>query len=217
MNEALCSILSGEEDWHFDSEGRSIRFNKDGTGELECRCNLNFWILAELEWKSIQPPGNESGRTSASPGHATTTKNDSSQPKLLGQIDLEITLTRRLAGRAHRWAEAHPSNAEHMNKNLTDDAYRTKSYTVRIERGNFIQPCYIGDQNLDTPRYSLRLLFDKSPYPPRSEWESPQGAPDEGRFWDHVEFVGRAAPDSARRQTPMNDPSASSWNSCIVS
>ncbi|KAI1129040.1 hypothetical protein F5Y10DRAFT_161693 [Nemania abortiva] len=216
MNEALCSILSGEEDWHFDSEGRSIKFNKNGTGELECRCNLNFWILAELEWKSIQPRNREIGRTSASSTHTTATKNDSRQPEILGQLDLEITLTRRLAGRAQRWAETHASTAEQMNQNLMDDAYRTKSYAVRIERGNFIQPCYVGSSNLDRQRYSLRLLFDKSPYPPRSEWKDPQGAPDEGRFWDHVEFVGRAAPDSARRQKPMNDPSASSLSDCIV-
>ncbi|KAI3340806.1 hypothetical protein F4824DRAFT_401190 [Ustulina deusta] len=217
MNDALSSILCGEEDWHFDSEGRSIRFNKDGTGELECRCNLNFWILVELEWKSLHPQNKEPGPRSASLDQTTTTKSGSGQPELLGQLGLEITLTKRLAGRARSWAEEHPSNAELLNKNLTDDAYRTKSYTVRIERGNFIQPCYIGSQNSDTPRYSLRLLFDKSPYPPRSEWVDPEGAPDQGRFWDHVEFVGRAAPDRARRQKPMNDPSASSWNSCIVS
>ena len=36
MNEALCSILSGEDEWCFDTEGRSIKFNKDGTGEV-CR------------------------------------------------------------------------------------------------------------------------------------------------------------------------------------
>ncbi|KAJ8121920.1 hypothetical protein O1611_g9976 [Lasiodiplodia mahajangana] len=217
MNEALCSMLTGEEDWHFDSEGKSIRFNKDGTGELECRCNLNFWILAEFEWKSIEPQDNGSSGASAGLGHTTAIKHDSSQPERLGQLDLEITLTRRLAGRARRWAEAHPSTAEQMNKNLTGDAYQPKSYNVRIERGNFIQPCYAGYQNSDMERYSLRLLFDKSPYPPRSEWRDPQGAPDEGKFWDLVEFVGRAAPDSAKRQRPMNDPSASSWNSCVIS
>ncbi|TGJ87995.1 hypothetical protein E0Z10_g718 [Xylaria hypoxylon] len=217
MNEALCSILSGEEDWHFDEEGRSIRFNKDGTGELECRCNLNYWILAELEWKSVKPQDTESSPTLGSSDQTTTVKNDSSQPELLGKLDLEMTLTRRLAGRARRWAELHPENEKYMNQSLTDDAYWTKSYTVRIERGNFIQPCYIGHQSSDTQRYSVRLLFDKSPYPPRPEWKNPQGGPDEGQFWDHVEFVGRAAPDSARRQRPMNGPTASSWNNCVVS
>ena len=36
MNEALCSILSGEDEWCFDTDGRSVKFNKDGTGEV-CR------------------------------------------------------------------------------------------------------------------------------------------------------------------------------------
>jgi hypothetical protein len=34
MNEALCSILCGEEAWHFSQQGMSIVFNKDGTGEV---------------------------------------------------------------------------------------------------------------------------------------------------------------------------------------
>ena len=35
MNEALCSILCGEDRWNFHMEdNRSIKFNKDGTGEV---------------------------------------------------------------------------------------------------------------------------------------------------------------------------------------
>lgn len=34
MNEALCSILCGEEEWWYDQDGRSISFNSDGTGEV---------------------------------------------------------------------------------------------------------------------------------------------------------------------------------------
>jgi hypothetical protein len=36
INEALCSILSREDEWCLDKEGRSIKFNEDGTGEV-CR------------------------------------------------------------------------------------------------------------------------------------------------------------------------------------
>ena len=36
MDEALCSILSGEYEWIYHEEGISIKFNKDGTGEV-CR------------------------------------------------------------------------------------------------------------------------------------------------------------------------------------
>ncbi|KAI0202314.1 hypothetical protein F4808DRAFT_449720 [Astrocystis sublimbata] len=210
---ALSFILSLEEEWHFDADGKSIRFNEDGTGELECRCNLNYWILAEFEWKDHPSPGSAVTQSDA------PTKNAINQPKLLRQDDIEITLTKRIPKSARRWAEANPSGAESMNKNLTDGAYRPKTYTVRLERGNFIQPAYIGSQNKDMPRYELRLLFDKSPYPPRSEWKDPEGASDEGQFWDIVEFVGCPAKDAdaAKRSAPMNDPSVSSWNSCVIS
>lgn len=38
MNEALCSILTGEGEWAFDFDGKYIKFNDDGTGEV-CSCN----------------------------------------------------------------------------------------------------------------------------------------------------------------------------------
>jgi hypothetical protein len=34
MQEALCSILSGEDQWSFAEEGRWIKFEKGGTGEV---------------------------------------------------------------------------------------------------------------------------------------------------------------------------------------
>lgn len=34
MNESLCSILSGEDKWYFDTDERSIKFDPDNTGEV---------------------------------------------------------------------------------------------------------------------------------------------------------------------------------------
>lgn len=34
MSESLRAILTGEDEWCFDTEGRSIKFNEDGTGEV---------------------------------------------------------------------------------------------------------------------------------------------------------------------------------------
>ena len=99
---------------------------------------------------------------------------------------------------------------------LTDDAFRPKSYTVRIERGNFIEPCCIGYSSSESPRFALRLLFDKSPYPPRSEWKEPEGGPDGGQFWNHVEFVSRNSPDLIDKRKAMNDVSTGEWNNCII-
>ncbi|KAI1496189.1 hypothetical protein F5X99DRAFT_83935 [Biscogniauxia marginata] len=215
MNEALCSILSGEDEWCFDTEGRSIKFNKDGTGELWCRCNFNYWIAAELEWKRIEPPHDPSRIVEIPSQVASATQNRS--PQLLGQLDLEITLAKRLSQRVESFIMT--KNTVINELSLTDDAFRPKSYTVRIEKGNFIEPCYIGcpSSSSEKPRFALRLLFDKSPYPPRSEWRKPEGGPDGGRFWDHVEFVSRTSPDLAKQGRAMNDVSSGGWNGCVVS
>ncbi|KAI1326437.1 hypothetical protein F5Y16DRAFT_374802 [Xylariaceae sp. FL0255] len=208
MNEALCSILCSEDEWLFDSDGKTIKFNKDGTGELSCRCNFSYWIFVEILWKNVKPPQDRS---------AFNPKGTNAAGQVLGQLDVEITLTRELPQSARRWAETHPDTAASMNRNLIDDAYKPKIFTITVVKGNFVEPCWVGDRSMDRQRYSYRLLFDKSPYSPRSEWRKPEGGPDDGRFWEIVDFVGRASPDSAKRQNPMNDPSASGWNSCIVS
>jgi hypothetical protein len=113
MNDTLRSILSGEDEWCFDTEGRSIKFNKGGTGEvcrslamplrcslttweLWCRCNFDYRIAAELEWKSIesfdsiQPSCQIVEIASAAQGKG---------PRLLGQLNLKITLAKRLPRR----------------------------------------------------------------------------------------------------------------------
>ncbi|KAI9770644.1 MAG: hypothetical protein M1839_003093 [Geoglossum umbratile] len=212
MNEALCSILCGEDEWCFDTEGRSIKFNKDGTGELWCRCNFNYWIAAELEWKSIEPLDRVE-----SPGQiveiASATRNKS--PRLLGQLNLEITLAKRLPRRVQ---SSNLSKSTIINElGLIDDAFRPKSYTIRIEKGNFTEPCYIRFSSSHRPRFALRLVFDESPYPPRSEWREPEGGPDGGQFWDHKEFVGRSSPELEKQGRAMNDLPPAGWNTCAVS
>jgi len=197
MNEALCSILSGEDEWYFDTEGRSIKFNKDGTSELWCRCNFNYWIAADLEWKSVEPLDHVEPRGQIAE-IASATWNKS--PHLLGQLNLEITLTNRLPRRAQT---SNLSKSTIINElGLKDDAFRPKSYTIRIEKGNFIEPCHIGSSSSHRPRFALRLVFDKSPYPPRSEWRRPEGGPDGGQFWDHKEFVGRSSPEWKSKEEP---------------
>ncbi|KAI0839519.1 hypothetical protein F5Y06DRAFT_24223 [Hypoxylon sp. FL0890] len=210
MNEALYSILSGEKEWCFDTEGRTIKFNKDGTGELWCRCNFNYWIAAAFEWKSIVSPRN--------PNQVTSAAQNRKGPQLLGQLDLEITLAKRLP----EWVKS--SVLENITeRSLTDDAFRPKTYTIKIEKGNFMLPCSIGyGPSWDKPRYALRLLFDKSPYPPRSEWREPGQGPDDSQFWDHTEFVGRPSPGLEKRGRAMNDTmndtsSRGWWNECITS
>ncbi|KAI3320493.1 hypothetical protein HD806DRAFT_506601 [Xylariaceae sp. AK1471] len=209
MNEALSSILCGEDNWSFDTEGRYIKFNKDGTGELWCRCNFNYWIASTLEWKSSQP------RDSSHVAEAETDQNNK-HLQVLGQLHLEITLTKRLPQRVE---SSILSKSTIINeKSLTDGAFRPKSFTVTIEKGNFIEPCYVGYPSSDRPRFALRLLFDESPYPPRSEWKKPEGGPDGGQFFHHIQFVSRISPDLDNRTRAMNDASARGQNyGCVVS
>ncbi|KAI2631042.1 hypothetical protein GGR54DRAFT_182694 [Hypoxylon sp. NC1633] len=213
MNEALCSMLCREDRWCFDTEGRSIKFNSDSTGELWCRCNFNYWIAADFEWKTIESSGDLSRNAEMPSQVANATQKNS--PELLGQLDLEITLSKRLPNRVE--TSILKKSTIINEKSLTDDAFQPKSYTVRIERGNFVEPCTIGYPNSDKSRYAFRLLFDKSPYPPRSEWRAPEGGPEGGQFWDHVEFVGQVSPDLAKQGRAMNEASAGGWSECVVS
>lgn len=231
MNEALCSILCREERWTYhESDNRFIKFNKDGSGEvctssvalyhsslgrvltlkwkLWCRVGLPFFIAAELEWKSLSPPQPDEIVEAA--GARWTRK-----PHFMGQLNLEITLTKRLAPGLPSWL------AKGVNDyRLFDDAFRTKRFTARIERGNFKEPSWAGfgdEYESLMPRYALRLLFDKSPYPPRDEWKKPEEGPDGNDFWDHVEFVGRSSPELKKEERAMNDVNAAGWARCVMS
>lgn len=100
---------------------------------------------------------------------------------------------------------------------LSDDAFRPKSFTIRIEKGDFTEPIWVGSKDSYRPRYEIRLLFDKSPYPPRAEWKKPEGGPDSNNFWDNIEFVGRRAEELDNKRTAMNDVTPTGWGSCVVS
>jgi hypothetical protein len=100
---------------------------------------------------------------------------------------------------------------------LTDDAFRPKSFNVRIEQGNFATPAGIGSEFsrlYPSPdlRWAMRLIFDPSPYPPESEWKNSRG----NHFWDFKEFVGRLSDELEKQGRAMNDPSTPG-NTCTVS
>jgi hypothetical protein len=166
------------------------------------------FIALELEWKSLSSP---------QPGQVVETASATRRrsPQLLGQLNLEITLTKRLV------QDLDPSimrqNTIMNEHSLSDDAFRAKSFTVRIEKGNFTEPSWVGFKGSYRPRYALRLLFDKSPYPPREEWKKPEGGPESNHFWDHVEFVGRRSPELDKKGIAMNDADPAGWGSCVVS
>ena len=109
------------------------------------------------------------------------------------------------------------SNLIILNHSFNNDAFRPKAYAVRIEKGNFTEPCYIGSSSSYRPRFAIRLLFNKSLYPPRSEWREPEGGPDGGQFWDYKEFVGRSSPELEKQGRAMNDLAPAGWATCVIS
>ena len=40
----------------------------------------------------------------------------------------------------------------------------------------------------EAPRYSLRLVFDKSPYPPPAEWKEMSASLEAFKVWEWTEF-----------------------------
>ncbi|OBT69628.1 hypothetical protein VE03_00730 [Pseudogymnoascus sp. 23342-1-I1] len=182
MSETLLSILCGEDFWYWDSNNaNTITFNKNGTGELVCRHELNIWIAAEFEWKS---QGMESLDQVVDISTIGGTRTD---PHRISQFDIELTLMKRRIPRmrgleTQRWR---------INESLlTDAAFLPKTYTVRLEKGNFLTPydAMLPEEDQYTPRFALRLAFDKSPYPPRHEWKEPGGAPDAMKMWEWKDF-----------------------------
>ncbi|MCJ1345800.1 hypothetical protein MMC31_004009, partial [Peltigera leucophlebia] len=188
MSETLLSILCDEDFWYWDSNNaNTISLKKNGKGELVCRHELNIWIAAELEWKLQSPESVDQVVDISSSGD---THKD---PHLISQFDIELTLAKRCIPRMRRLE----TQSWRINESLlTDDAFMPKTYTVRLEKGNFLTPydAMRPDEDQYTPRFALRLAFNESPYPPRHEWKDPGGAPDAMRMWEWKDFCGRKSP-----------------------
>jgi len=93
---------------------------------------------------------------------------------------------------------------------LTDDAFQPKSFTVRIEQGNFSTPARLKHEfahlgpNRDLT-WTKRLVFNTSPYPPESEWKETWKElwkePDGRNYWDCKEFVAHYLEGKKSRAT----------------
>ncbi|KAI9787842.1 MAG: hypothetical protein M1816_007409 [Peltula sp. TS41687] len=207
LSETLLSILCGEEFWYWDSNNaNTITFNKDGTGEVVCRHELNIWIAAELEWKPQMPESLDQVVDDISSIGST----GKDHPHLISQFDIELTLAKRRIPMMRR-----PDTQKwRINESLlTDDAFLPKMYTLRLEKGNFLTPydAMLPQEDQYTPMFARRLAFDKSPYPPRHEWKEPAGAPDAMRMWEWKNFCGRQLPE-----LKMQADEHTWWGNCVV-
>lgn len=96
----------------------------------------------KFDWNIAQPLDQIMDTESGSPPDG---------PRLIEQLDIQLNLTKQ-GGSRH-----------------TNDVFQPKTYTIRIEKGNFITPSDAAadvDDEL-TKRFALRLAFDKSPYAKR--------------------------------------------------
>lgn len=178
--------------------------------KLWARAEFCYFILAGLEWKSTKLPDRHEApdHQPADSEHAAD-QNKKRSPQVLGQLTLEITL---LKGLPLRHRESILSRSTLINENnLTDAAFHPKLYTIRVEKGNFAEPACVEYKVPPRIRYALRLIFDKSPYPPRSEWKKPDGGPDSNHLWDDKEFVGRPSDELKKRGRPMNAGPVEGW------
>ncbi|KAK8142225.1 hypothetical protein G3M48_009136 [Beauveria asiatica] len=189
MPETLLSVLCSEP-WRWDSFASSeITFNPDGTGELTCRAELNIWIAAEIEWKAQN--------AACLQQQISTSQQDAAASLAAGPIEIELTLTKRRIPRfGGAAAAADVSSSGHgINQEVLEDgAFLPKTYTLRLEQGQFHAQSYTpqpGQAPHNTPRFQLRLTFDPSPLPPREEWLRPERAPDSMRFWEWTQFCSR--------------------------
>lgn len=137
-------------------------------------------VFHEFNWKALDPKALEQP--------IDDSRHSSKSVECLGYLSVEIELTHRLAQRDERFGKMlNEITPEHQNP-FTDDAFRPKTYTIRLERGAFVLPFIVGSgQSVQNePKYSLRLVFDQSPYPASREWKRPDRA---GGCYKWKEFV----------------------------
>ncbi|KAF2140429.1 uncharacterized protein K452DRAFT_360039 [Aplosporella prunicola CBS 121167] len=181
MNEDLISILC-DESWYYDQKGfNDVLFRKDGTGEIVFRGETTIMIATAFHWKVFSQSINQGAN------------NYQKIPHVIGQLDIEMTITKR---RLTRWKKL--DELQLNEAYLTEDAFMPKTYTICLEKGSFLTPW--AESNFKKfpsapPRYALRLKFDKSPYPPRHELKNPEGGPEQVKVWDWKEFCNRELPE----------------------
>ncbi|KAE8371139.1 hypothetical protein BDV26DRAFT_303117 [Aspergillus bertholletiae] len=184
MGETLLSVLTGES-WFWDStEANQITFNKDGTGTLICRTELNVWIAAEFDWKLQNSECLEQ--------HIDLTGNPPKRPSLLSQFTLEMALTKR---RIPKLGDVDMQRRIINEELLTDAAFVPKQYAIKLKTGQFLAAFDAREHIKNSPNFALCIEFDKSPYPPQEEWKNPEKAPNDLKFWEWKEFTCHRLPE----------------------
>lgn len=118
--------------------------------------DLAVLIAAEIEWKPL-------GDCSKVLEQEIDMKTD-----FQVSLDVEITLTRRYLPK--------PSAEQDIEEVLHDAAFRPKTFKVELAKGRFALADWLWwEGNCSPPKdsdswFGLRIVFDRSPYPPLEEW-----------------------------------------------
>lgn len=191
-----------------------------------CGEGLRLVIAAEFDWKFVDP-------------EAERLADEATESGVLWEFKIEMTLTSRIHplykhgdqwGQSTQRAQAHqqqqqqppleagsgePASVPCRWAPLAPAAFQPKQYSLRLEKGRFIEPFHKFQKKpypLFQPdpygfapdRYAYRLLFDTSPYPPRDEWlvehamepSVVKACLNYCRFWEYREFVWTFIPKS---------------------
>ncbi|CAI6316968.1 unnamed protein product [Periconia digitata] len=197
--EILALLCDWKDPWTFGTRCW-IQFKRDGNGQLSCDGEQRSYLAVEFSWSF---------------------KNEPSEPrtvqKNIFKANIEITLSPRMHSMYHKSAywlkgaalQEHlqnpppPSEAPFPWAPVHSAAFRPKEYAITLSRGRFIDP---GDywrkgpypilqkssfDLLKPSRYACKLVFDKSPFPPREKWTNDSICTflDYSPFYEWKEFV----------------------------
>lgn len=149
------------------------------------------WIAAHISWTIADRNKADRLISLESDGFSTW--------RLLGEIEIQVTLKKDVPP---RWKSFAGINERY----LLDHAFVPKMYTVRLEKGTFAPYAELMMRRIRTPsRYGLRLVFDRSPYPPLQEWRVTGGA-EANKVWEWRIFCARELPEAGADAVQIDTP-----------
>ncbi|KAL2279663.1 hypothetical protein FJTKL_13212 [Diaporthe vaccinii] len=161
---SLRSILLGSWLWP-EAAGAGVVFKEGGKGGLLCGHWPEHWLAAEFEWKPL-------GDSASTLDQVVDFDKD-----FEATFDIEMTLTRRVMPEAREYAQ------EGFNEvHITDAAFRARTYKVQLAKKTFAMADLSMFEWRSAPPppdenscFGMRIVFDKSPYPPVEEWRQDTG------------------------------------------
>lgn len=171
--------------------------------KMFCARELIVWVAAEFEWGNLGSKALDQIIINNTNSNSPNTS--SKDLAFITQFDMRLTLTK------HRVPlPDDPENRRKLNEYwLKEDAFMPRTYTVHLEKGVFLTPEVAKDAKHfpDTRRYTFRLVFDTSPYPPPQQWKDPYSYATSLKTQEWTELCARPLPGVYKHPW---------WSDCIV-